>query len=183
MTEQEILEGNKLIADFMGEKWEINSVTNYQLPVVKKFGKWKGLRYHTSWDWLMPVVVKIENINYASVLIQANHTIITAMGLDAIHIDGDIIKQDRITCLKPLNPNPMPQKYTPQDNKLVPWPIVKEPEFIEDTTIPAICTMQRIKNGTTTTGYPFHGLLSWMKKILKKVKCMNWGLILGLKSR
>lgn len=44
----EIIEGNKLIAEFMG--WE----AKYH-PVET---------IHTSWDWLMPVVEKIEQIGY-----------------------------------------------------------------------------------------------------------------------
>lgn len=43
----EIIEGNKLIAEFMGYyNWE-----------DRTYGQ-----YHTSWDWLMPVVEKIESI-------------------------------------------------------------------------------------------------------------------------
>lgn len=53
-------EGNKLIADFMGAR-------------ADTYGKWfidhkflgyeaKDFQYHTSWDWLMPVVEKIESI-------------------------------------------------------------------------------------------------------------------------
>ena len=67
MTDKEIIEGNKLIAEFM------------QLKTIKRDGMSDSymfvlhpgfiprevcpanLEYHTSWDWLMPVVEKIEN--------------------------------------------------------------------------------------------------------------------------
>jgi len=53
---------NKLIAEFMGEKFTDNSGVvqglNYKL-IEKKHGKGNnGFRFHTSWDWLMPVVEK-----------------------------------------------------------------------------------------------------------------------------
>ena len=37
------MKDNKLIAEWMGAKWNANA-----------------LKYHTSWDWLMPVLEKIE---------------------------------------------------------------------------------------------------------------------------
>lgn len=60
------LEGNKLIAEFMGiPKCDrcIGDCGQY------KFGnsiyyRVDELFYHTSWDWLMPVVEKIGNIHY-----------------------------------------------------------------------------------------------------------------------
>ena len=63
MSEQEIIEGNKLIAEFMGIKqndfghW-INK--NHLLGSQSKLFDFE-LKYHSSWDWLMPVVEKIEN--------------------------------------------------------------------------------------------------------------------------
>lgn len=58
---EEILEGNKLIAEFMGEEvLQINKGDLY--PVIKgEFGL-KQTRYHASWDWLMPVVEKVSKI-------------------------------------------------------------------------------------------------------------------------
>jgi len=46
---------NKLIAEFMGVYSEENGYD------YTKIGN-KGVCYHTSWDWLMPVVEKIEYI-------------------------------------------------------------------------------------------------------------------------
>ena len=72
MTKQEILEGNKLIAKFM----EIEIKTNFNnlfyysnQPYYYVDGKSREevldkassyFKYHISWDWLIPVVEKIE---------------------------------------------------------------------------------------------------------------------------
>lgn len=57
--ETKIIEGNKLIAEFMGyidngdpDGFLIDPDTNYDVNVDE-------LKYHYSWDWLMPVVGKI----------------------------------------------------------------------------------------------------------------------------
>ena len=83
MQEQEILEGNKFIAEFMGCKpingWDVishknflkyNDVGSYIVPnsrILLSDAKW-----HSSWDWLMLVVEKIESLGFW-VNIKKNH--------------------------------------------------------------------------------------------------------------
>ena len=62
MSEQEILECNKLIAEFMGgiyssDKFIINRDWIW-LP-YKNMCRISNLKYYSSWDWLMPAVSKI----------------------------------------------------------------------------------------------------------------------------
>jgi len=62
MEEKKIIEGNTIIHDWIGarrmkppfDKWWIGA----QKP--------EDLRYHLSWNWLMPVVEKIEGLGYDS---------------------------------------------------------------------------------------------------------------------
>lgn len=59
-------ENNKLIAEFMGaEKTHIQSVGDIYCPVPSKNGSEyeDKLQYQTSWDWLMPVVDRIETLS------------------------------------------------------------------------------------------------------------------------
>lgn len=69
MTEQEILDGNKLIAEFMGAK-PCKQHPNTQLFLTIKNNKnsslqyWHLLKYHKSWDWLIPVIDKIYSSDY-----------------------------------------------------------------------------------------------------------------------
>jgi hypothetical protein len=70
MTTEEIIQGNKLIAEFMGGIIQPN---NTVCPYPRGLPSWAnilydfdtmrigGYEYHTSWDWLMPVVEKIES--------------------------------------------------------------------------------------------------------------------------
>ena len=54
--QDEIIEGNKLIAEFMQWKHcEDIEYDNYEMSQLK---------YHSSWDWLMGVVEKIEELGY-----------------------------------------------------------------------------------------------------------------------
>lgn len=75
MTQEEIIEGNKLIAEFMGGKsykgsnYIFYSFINGNIKPYSEFldeFKWGygcpldyELKFHSSWDWLMPVVEKI----------------------------------------------------------------------------------------------------------------------------
>lgn len=55
-----IEEKNRMIAEFMGVK--VSYVDNDKVAIID--GKWVDfcdLEYHTSWEWLMPVVEKIES--------------------------------------------------------------------------------------------------------------------------
>lgn len=57
MTREEIIQSNKLIAEFMGY---------YEDGIYWTDGNHKcgegGFKYHESWDWLMPVVENIETL-------------------------------------------------------------------------------------------------------------------------
>lgn len=85
MTQERTNDSNKLIAEFMGlitvDRTYPSSFT--LLPEeVKKVGitdwKWKDfmsqLQYHYSWDWLMPVVDKIESL-FFNVVIESHITL------------------------------------------------------------------------------------------------------------
>lgn len=55
---------NKLIAEFMGAKMIVEN--HHGINIIefedKKQFDLLGLKYHSSWDWLMPVVEKIESL-------------------------------------------------------------------------------------------------------------------------
>lgn len=61
------IESNKLIAEFMGfEQYEIKGKSNgYKVVLKQGFVPAEtcaaSLQFHTSWDWLMPVVEKINS--------------------------------------------------------------------------------------------------------------------------
>ena len=54
METKELIEGNNLIGEFMGMK---------QGVIVNEVGYYNAeeLLYHTSWDWLMPVIAKAKD--------------------------------------------------------------------------------------------------------------------------
>lgn len=63
MTPEEIIEGNKLIAEFMGyEKHPtIEDCLRDPQKSEHNFMHPSHLKYHSSWDWLMPVIEKISH--------------------------------------------------------------------------------------------------------------------------
>lgn len=58
------IEGNKLIAEFMDKEYYLlrTALHPEQYPYSDKDGGYEPLQYHTSWDWLMPVVERIAMI-------------------------------------------------------------------------------------------------------------------------
>lgn len=69
MSNEEILEGNKLIAEFMGGEIfhprgndKIIAYKNIQGHLLNFCIE--AANYHCLWDWLMPVVEKMENMGY-----------------------------------------------------------------------------------------------------------------------
>ena len=54
MTKEKILENNKLIAEFMNLKLYNESENGWRTLI--------SLHYHESWEWLMPVWIKINGL-------------------------------------------------------------------------------------------------------------------------
>lgn len=61
MSEQEILESNRLIADFMQVDYSGKEQIMWRPGAYIPFTE-KCLRYHSSWNWLMPVWKKITEV-------------------------------------------------------------------------------------------------------------------------
>lgn len=58
---QEQIENNKLIAEFMG--FAVIQGDIYNIPTDRGVGYVpKFMKYHKSWDWLIPVVEKMYNV-------------------------------------------------------------------------------------------------------------------------
>lgn len=59
-----IEEKNRIIAEFMGVEFTKIGERFMASPTPNEVGScWEEqLKYHTSWDWLMPVVEKIESV-------------------------------------------------------------------------------------------------------------------------
>ena len=62
MTQEQILENNKLIAEFMGVKIGVDSYS-WRIGCIETL-KETHLNYHSEWGWLMPVLEKLENLGY-----------------------------------------------------------------------------------------------------------------------
>jgi len=63
MKESEIITRNKLIAEFMGGCYtDVFHAAPKDIPVFAIYARTVNeLKYDSSWDWLMPVVEKIED--------------------------------------------------------------------------------------------------------------------------
>ena len=59
MTQEEIIEGNELIAEFMNI--DVGHYTSYPEEGRTQFSK-NDLEYHSSWDWLIPACKKWDTL-------------------------------------------------------------------------------------------------------------------------
>lgn len=59
-------EGNKLIAEFDGWKYVLDGNLFHKVINVleSQLVPLHELKYHLSWDWLMPIISKIEKMDY-----------------------------------------------------------------------------------------------------------------------
>lgn len=75
MTPEEIIKGNRLIAEFMrnSEGYSIIKYNKdrflYDNPKLIEHAPIEALDYHCSYDWIMPVVEKIESIENINITI------------------------------------------------------------------------------------------------------------------
>lgn len=70
MGTNKITEQNKLIAVFMGFNMIVENyhgINIIESPLGKTYDL-HGLKYHSSWDWIMPVVERIENTRHETAL-------------------------------------------------------------------------------------------------------------------
>lgn len=107
MTQQEIIEGNKLIAEFMGydgvdcPNCKHTRDCNWLQCGLTPHEKDEQLKYHSSWDWLMHVVEKIESLGFYF-NIKKNHVVVACDNKDTrdsemIHSEwGDQSKIERV---------------------------------------------------------------------------------------
>ncbi len=98
MNEQEILEGNKLIAEFMGMRLEIYNyygIMEYEWLPSQKNSNWcfqDPPPFNSNWNWLMPVIKRIKDIQGDNIEIQKRYSILmdfmTTMDIEMIYRSG-----------------------------------------------------------------------------------------------
>ncbi len=58
MKKEDILKGNRLIAEYMGKSFQMGCISDYK---NRPDDKLPPMKYHNSWAELMPVVIRIGN--------------------------------------------------------------------------------------------------------------------------
>ena len=63
------MKDNKLIAEFMGiESFKDSLASLHQGKINVDVDVYEQAQYHTSWNWLMPVVEQIENFGFEFII-------------------------------------------------------------------------------------------------------------------
>jgi hypothetical protein len=84
MTSEEIIEGNKLITEYLGVKTD-----NWDSEAARQDAYTKFCFYHKSWDSLMPVLLKVLSENQSDFLIQDPKMISGNYNLYAAYLFSD----------------------------------------------------------------------------------------------
>lgn len=85
MTTEEINKGSRLIENLMGSTIKIKQENVKDIPLA--FLAVEDMKFHQSWKWLMPVVIKIEDELGYPVLIENKRCEIKAEGETFEHED------------------------------------------------------------------------------------------------
>ena len=75
-----IIDDNRLIADFMGVRsirYGVSGLIYYIDNIPYQIFK---LKYHSSWDWLMHVVIKIHRTNLADIVMHSKNLVEISYG-------------------------------------------------------------------------------------------------------
>lgn len=66
------MKDNKLIAEFMGiESFKDSLASLHQGKINVDVDVYEQAQYHTSWNWLMPVVEQIENFGFEFIIAES----------------------------------------------------------------------------------------------------------------
>jgi hypothetical protein len=101
MTEQEIIEGNKIIAEFAGAEWKKDDYDDYgfcyhnENAIKPKGCIWgytpDALKYHSSYDWLMPVWAKFRFLDITNMVAGSQAKIANEQHNELIDVVGKFV--------------------------------------------------------------------------------------------
>lgn len=87
MTSEEINKGSRLIKELMGGTIKIDQDDVKDIPLA--FLTVEDMKFHLSWKWLMPVVIKVEEDFDVPVIIQGKSCTIETESGDAFQNEAD----------------------------------------------------------------------------------------------
>ena len=108
------MKDNKLIAEFMGMTYgdpNDNSVMIQMTHQGNEVVPIESMEYHSSWDWLMPVVEEIESMGYEVIIAESrckikhntDHSIDELLNVDIIGTKQAAVYQAVLEFIKQLN--------------------------------------------------------------------------------
>ena len=108
------MKDNKLIAEFMGMTYgdpNDNSVMIQMTHQGNEVVPIESMEYHSSWDWLMPVVEEIESMGYEVIIAESrckikhntDHSIDELLNVDIIGTKRAATYQAVLEFIKQLN--------------------------------------------------------------------------------
>ena len=104
------MEGNKLIAEFMGAEWHKDFFKDVCIISPSNI----SYKFHTSWDWLMPVIEKIkilvmeddsDELYNSEEWDNITHTLVQILFVDSLHLEIKSVYQAVVEFIKDYNQN------------------------------------------------------------------------------